>query len=127
MCQVLLVAKVFQEIRVLLVLQVLVVLPSLVLQDPKVPKDLKDLQVDVDLQVNLDWTVKLQSQGLVEILVLLAQMERQGILVLWGLRVQTLHFVGMMGTMVIQDAWGQKERRGVQGFKDYQAYLETQE
>lgn len=54
MCQVLPVAKVFQEIRVLPVLQVHVVLLSLDLQDPKAPKDLKDLQVVVDLQVNLD-------------------------------------------------------------------------
>lgn len=58
---------------------------------------------------------------------MLAQMEKREVLVLWGIRDQILQFVGMLETMGIQGARGQRDHRGVKGFKDCQAYLETQD
>lgn len=127
MCRVLRVLKVFQGIKVLQVLQDPMVHPSPAHQDPQAPPDPKDHQGVWDLPVNLDRTVKIQSQGLVEILVVLEQMESQGVLVTWGIQVRTLRCLEMMGTMGTQGARGHGAHRDLRGPMDCQASLEIQE
>lgn len=99
MCWALPVVKVSQEIRVLQVLQDTSAHPSLAPQDPKAPKDPKALQVFLDVRVNLDQSVKVQSLGLREMLAVLDQTESQGVLVTWGIRVRTHHYLVTKGTM----------------------------
>lgn len=127
MCRVLQVLVVFQGIKVLQVLQDPWVHPSPDHQDPQAHQDPKDLQGFWDLQVKQDQTVRVQSQGLVEILVVLGQMESQGVLVRWGIQVRTLPCLEMMGTTGLLGARGPLAQKDLRGPEDCQASLEIQE
>lgn len=127
MNRVLQVLLVFQGIKVLQVPQDPLVHLSPAHQDLQAPQDPKDHKGIWDLQVNLEQTVKVQSQGLVEILVLLERMESQGVLVTWGIRVRTLQHLVMMGTMGTQGARGQGASRDLRGPKDCQGSPEIQD
>lgn len=112
---------VFQEIRVLQVLQDSLVNPNLVHQDPKVSQDPQAQQVSSDLLVNLDQTVKVQSQGLMETLVVLEKMESQGVWGRWGIQVRTFQYLEMRVTMGTWGARGQMAKRDLQGPQDGKA------
>lgn len=120
------VAMVLQGIRDLRALQATLVHPSPGPKDLKAPQDPKDQKVMMDLQVNQDQTVRAQSLGLLEIPVVQDQMEIQGALVTWGIQDRTVPYLEMMGTTGAQGARGQREKKGLRGPEDCQAYLEIQ-
>lgn len=81
----------------------------------------------VGLLVHLDQTVKVQSQVLKGIPVVLDQTEIQDVLVRWETQVKTLQYLEMMGTMGSQGVLGRRGSRVFQGQMECQVSLEIQE
>lgn len=102
-------------------------LPNLVLLDPEVPQGPKVLKAVVVILVNLDQIVKVQSEVLKGILVLLDPMESQDVLVRLGKQVKTFLSLETMGTMGSWDVLEARAKLVFLGPVDCQVSLEILE